>query len=44
MLGARLGDVSEPPPQLGEHTDEVLREILHLSERDIEELRAAQAI
>ena len=28
-----------PPPLLGQHTDEVLREILHLSEDDLAQLR-----
>jgi crotonobetainyl-CoA:carnitine CoA-transferase CaiB-like acyl-CoA transferase len=33
-----------PPPLLGEHTDEVLREVLHLRESDIVELRLNKII
>jgi len=38
------GGVRSPAPLLGEHTDEVLREILGLSEKRIELLRSAGAI
>jgi crotonobetainyl-CoA:carnitine CoA-transferase CaiB-like acyl-CoA transferase len=33
-----------PPPVLGQHTDEVLREVLQLSEADIEQLRVHKII
>ncbi|WP_433468506.1 CoA transferase [Spirillospora sp. CA-128828] len=43
----RIGDASSPPapaPTLGEHTDEVLREVLSLSPERIEALREGGAI
>ncbi len=47
-LGIRVDDTAEtyrsPPPALGEHTDEVLRELLHLSEAEIAELREQNII
>jgi crotonobetainyl-CoA:carnitine CoA-transferase CaiB-like acyl-CoA transferase len=33
-----------PPPLLGQHTDEVLREVLQLSEADIDQLRLNKII
>ncbi len=38
------GGVRQPPPVLGEHTDAVLKEVLGLGEKEIQELRAAQII
>lgn len=32
--------IRSPPPTLGQHTDEVLREILQLSDADIARLKA----
>lgn len=32
--------IRTPPPTLGQHTDEVLRETLKLTEADIEDLRS----
>jgi crotonobetainyl-CoA:carnitine CoA-transferase CaiB-like acyl-CoA transferase len=43
-LSETPGGVRAPAPLLGEHTDEVLREILGLSEKAIEYLRSAGAI
>lgn len=40
---ALLGDLG-PAPDLGEHTDEILRQELDLSEKDIERLRGAGVI
>jgi crotonobetainyl-CoA:carnitine CoA-transferase CaiB-like acyl-CoA transferase len=36
--------VQGPPPTLGQHTDEVLREVLELSPAAIAELRASGAL
>lgn len=36
--------IRSPPPMLGEHTDEVLAEVLELSERQIQHLREKGAI
>ncbi len=36
--------VQGPPPRLGEHTDEVLRRVVGLSDAEIAELRAAGAV
>jgi crotonobetainyl-CoA:carnitine CoA-transferase CaiB-like acyl-CoA transferase len=33
-----------PPPLLGQHTDEVLRDVLHLSATDIDQLRQNKII
>lgn len=33
-----------PPPALGEHTDEVLRELLELNESEIQSLRELHVI
>jgi crotonobetainyl-CoA:carnitine CoA-transferase CaiB-like acyl-CoA transferase len=38
------GTPSRPAPRLGEHTDAVLRELLHLSSEEIAALRAAGAV
>lgn len=47
-LGIRVDDSSRtyrsPPPGLGEHTDEVLRELLGLGEAEIDRLREQQII
>jgi CoA:oxalate CoA-transferase len=40
-LSRTPGGIQGPPPALGEHTDEVLASLLGLSDREIEELRAA---
>ena len=36
--------VQGPPPRLGEHTDEVLRDVVGLSEAEITELRSSGAV
>lgn len=36
--------VMEPPPRLGEHTDEILRTLLDLTPKEIEGLRAAKVV
>jgi crotonobetainyl-CoA:carnitine CoA-transferase CaiB-like acyl-CoA transferase len=33
-----------PPPMLGQHTDEVLRELLHCPEQRLQELRKGKVI
>lgn len=33
-----------PPPRLGQHTEEILRTLLRLDDRELRALRAAQAI
>jgi crotonobetainyl-CoA:carnitine CoA-transferase CaiB-like acyl-CoA transferase len=38
------GDVSRPAPLLGQHTDDVLRELLGMADAEIERLRRAGAI
>jgi crotonobetainyl-CoA:carnitine CoA-transferase CaiB-like acyl-CoA transferase len=43
-LSETPGGVRAPAPLLGQHTDEVLREILGLGEKKIEQLRGAGAI
>jgi crotonobetainyl-CoA:carnitine CoA-transferase CaiB-like acyl-CoA transferase len=43
-FGATPGDVQGPPPNLGEHTDAVLGEVLGLTAAEIDELRRAGAI
>jgi crotonobetainyl-CoA:carnitine CoA-transferase CaiB-like acyl-CoA transferase len=43
-LSETPGAVRAPAPLLGEHTDDVLRERLGLSDREIEQLRASGAI
>jgi crotonobetainyl-CoA:carnitine CoA-transferase CaiB-like acyl-CoA transferase len=43
-LSATPGSVRTPSPRLGEHTDEVLRELLGLGARDIAALRAAEVV
>ncbi len=37
-------EIRSGPPQLGEHTEEVLREYLHKSDEEIDKLRAVEAI
>ena len=43
-LSATPGSVRTPSPALGEHTGEVLRELLGLSAAEIDALRAAGAL
>ena len=43
-LSATPGSVRTPAPMLGQHTDEVLRDLLGLSEREIAALRSAGAV
>ncbi len=43
-LSATPGSIRTPSPGLGEHTDEVLRELLGLGDGEIETLRAAGAL
>jgi CoA:oxalate CoA-transferase len=43
-LSASPGTVRTPAPLLGQHTDEVLRTIIGLSEEKIQELKAAKAV
>ena len=38
------GDIRRPPPMLGEHTDEVLAQLLGRSAQDIETLRQSRVI
>jgi formyl-CoA transferase len=43
-FGATPGAIQGPPPRLGEHTDEILRDVLGLSGDAIAELRASGAL
>ena len=43
-LSVTPGSVRSPSPRLGEHTDEVLRELLGLGKSEIDALRASGAI
>ena len=43
-LSETPGDVRAPAPLLGEHTDQVLRERLGLTDKEIARLKAARAI
>lgn len=36
--------IRSPPPMLGEHTDEVLRELLEYREEEIEDLRTQKTV
>lgn len=36
--------IRSPPPMLGEHTDEVLRELLDMSGKEIEDLKEQQTV
>jgi CoA:oxalate CoA-transferase len=36
--------ISEPAPLLGEHTDQVLREVLSMTAEEIDKLRASGAV
>jgi succinate--hydroxymethylglutarate CoA-transferase len=36
--------IRSPPPLLGQHTDEVLRELLDYSEDDIQDLRTKKTV
>jgi CoA:oxalate CoA-transferase len=43
-LSATPGSVRTPAPMLGQHTDEVLRDLLDLNEHEIAALRSAGAV
>jgi len=43
-FGDAAGDIRRPPPLLGEHTDEVLRDILALSPAEIARLREERTV
>ena len=43
-LSATPGGAAEPPPRLGEHTDEVLSALLHSSKEEIARLRSAGVV
>jgi crotonobetainyl-CoA:carnitine CoA-transferase CaiB-like acyl-CoA transferase len=43
-LSGTAGAIRTPPPRLGQHTDEVLRSALGLSDAEIGSLRAQEAI
>jgi crotonobetainyl-CoA:carnitine CoA-transferase CaiB-like acyl-CoA transferase len=43
-LGETPVDYRLPPPYCGQHTDEVLRELLYLSDDDLSALRAKKVI
>jgi crotonobetainyl-CoA:carnitine CoA-transferase CaiB-like acyl-CoA transferase len=43
-FSASRGDIRRPPPRLGEHTTEVLRDLLGTTDADIERLRGAKVI
>ena len=38
------GDIRRPPPMLGEHTEEVLRDVLNLETHEIAQLRAKKVV
>ena len=38
------GDIGGAPPVLGQHTDEMLRDILGVTSEQIEELRASKVV
>jgi crotonobetainyl-CoA:carnitine CoA-transferase CaiB-like acyl-CoA transferase len=43
-FGDAQGDIRRPPPMLGEHTDEVLREVLRLQDDEVARLRGAKVV
>jgi crotonobetainyl-CoA:carnitine CoA-transferase CaiB-like acyl-CoA transferase len=43
-LSATPAEATLPPPMLGQHTDEVLREVLNYSEAQLLALKAATVI
>ncbi|MDG6997381.1 MAG: CoA transferase [Nitrososphaerota archaeon] len=44
IVGSKRPYAAESPPSVGEHTEQVLRSLLHLEKKQIDELKAAQVI